>query len=187
LRIGPFRIFNGGELGGIEYELQRHPDSGASAVSGVRVEPQRHGSRFLIRYTVDAPADRLVLPPPAAPRRTDGLWRSTCFELFLRAAGSEYFEFNFSPSGQWAAYGFSGYREGMQPLPLDTPPVIEVRDDSGRFSLSVALSLPGAFPLRFGVSAIIEERSGATSYWALSHPPGKPDFHHACCFADYTL
>jgi hypothetical protein len=36
------------------------------------------------------------------------------------------------------------------------------------------------------VSAVIEENSGAKSYWALKHPPGKPDFHHADGF-DLTL
>jgi hypothetical protein len=31
---------------------------------------------------------------------------------------------------------------------------------------------------RFGLSVVIEERDGRCSYWALKHPPGKPDFHH---------
>jgi len=34
-----------------------------------------------------------------------------------------------------------------------------------------------------GLSAVIEDISGGTSYWALAHPPGKPDFHHADGFA----
>jgi hypothetical protein len=33
--------------------------------------------------------------------------------------------------------------------------------------------------LRLAVSAVIEESDGRISYWALAHPPGKPDFHHA--------
>ena len=36
---------------------------------------------------------------------------------------------------------------------------------------------------RLGLSAVIEDTSGRKSYWALAHPPGKPDFHHADCFA----
>ena len=36
---------------------------------------------------------------------------------------------------------------------------------------------------RLGLSAVIEDTSGGKSYWALAHPPGKPDFHHADCFA----
>ena len=29
----------------------------------------------------------------------------------------------------------------------------------------------------------IEDEAGALSYWALRHPPGKPDFHHPAGFA----
>ena len=36
---------------------------------------------------------------------------------------------------------------------------------------------------RLGLSAVIEEKDGGTSWWALAHPPGKPDFHHDDCFA----
>jgi hypothetical protein len=32
------------------------------------------------------------------------------------------------------------------------------------------------------LAAVIEERGGRISYWALAHPPGKPDFHHSDCF-----
>jgi hypothetical protein len=44
----------------------------------------------------------------------DGLWKHTCFEVFLRdPAGIGYAEFNFSPSTEYAGYGFTRYREGM--------------------------------------------------------------------------
>ena len=32
---------------------------------------------------------------------------------------------------------------------------------------------------RLALAAVVEETSGALSYWALRHPPGAPDFHHA--------
>jgi hypothetical protein len=42
--------------------------------------------------------------------------------------------------------------------------------------------------LRLGLSAVIEDIDGRLSYWALKHPPGKPDFHHPDSFAlDVTL
>jgi len=44
---------------------------------------------------------------------------------------------------------------------------------------------PGIFPDRgskLALSAVIEEIDGTKSYWALAHPPGKPDFHHPDCF-----
>jgi hypothetical protein len=37
--------------------------------------------------------------------------------------------------------------------------------------------------LRVALSAVIEEEGGMLSYWALKHPPGKPDFHHPDAFA----
>jgi hypothetical protein len=43
--------------------------------------------------------------------------------------------------------------------------------------------LPSDAPWLLGLSAVIEEMNGRLSYWALAHPPGKPDFHHADCFA----
>jgi hypothetical protein len=46
--------------------------------------------------------------------------------------------------------------------------------------------LPGFQPdvyLSLGLAAVIEDLNGALSYWALKHPPGKPDFHHSDNFA----
>jgi len=37
--------------------------------------------------------------------------------------------------------------------------------------------------LRVGLAVIIEEETGGYSYWALRHPPGKPDFHRQEAFA----
>ena len=73
----------------------------------------------------------------------------------------------------------------MQLLPIEKPPAIRVGDRKAPYSLSVVLDLPCAIPLKIGLSAIIEERVGVKSYWALSHPEGKPDFHHAKCFAEF--
>jgi hypothetical protein len=176
---------NGETLGAIEYQLKCHPDSSTPAVSGVRTLLQYAPDRILVTYIVDAPKAALVLPVPAAPRRSSGLWKSTCFELFLHNPGTEYFEFNFSPSGRWSAYRFSSYREGMQPLPLDEPPSIQVSAETHRYSLSVVLELPRKIAMSFGLSAIIEEQPGVKSYWALSHPQGKPDFHHEDCFVKF--
>ena len=36
--------------------------------------------------------------------------------------------------------------------------------------------------LKLGLSAVIEGADGGLSYWALRHPPGKPDFHHPEAF-----
>ena len=64
---------------------------------------------------------------------------------------------------------------------------INLTPDSLTLQASVALDRLSGLPRdglwRLGLSAVIEERSARKSYWALAHPPGKPDFHHADSFA----
>ena len=44
------------------------------------------------------------------------------FELFVGSpTGAAYEEYNFSPSGEWAAYGFARYRNGGAPLGCAAP------------------------------------------------------------------
>jgi hypothetical protein len=33
-----------------------------------------------------------------------------------------------------------------------------------------------------GLSAVLEEKDGTKTYWALAHPSEKPDFHAPGCF-----
>ncbi|QAY79353.1 DOMON-like domain-containing protein [Sphingosinicella sp. BN140058] len=144
--------------------------------------------------------------------RADELWRHTCFEAFVRIGDSvDYFEFNFAPDGQWNAYHFEDYRTGMTREAAVDPPGIGsyIRDvplapqhkagleaagvdpfdrfDTPFFMLTATADLertrlPIDQPWHVGLSAIIEERNGTRSYWALRHPPGEPDFHHPDCF-----
>ena len=125
-----------------------------------------------------------------APARSDELWQQTCFEAFVgTAAGAAYYEFNFAPSTQWAAYRFSGYRSGMRVATEISAPMIEVQSAPDRYTLQAALSLdalsglPRDVAWRLGLAAITEDTRGGKSYWALAHPPGKPDFHHFDGFA----
>ena len=117
-----------------------------------------------------------------AAARADGLWKHTCFEAFIvDPAMPGYHELNFSPSREWAAYRFSGYREGMSPADVTVPPVIDVRHLDDRLELDATLqiaSLQEARTLKLALTAVVEDDSGTLSYWALRHAPGKPDFHH---------
>ena len=162
-----------------------HPDSGGTPVSAIEVEIARDGPALVLTYAIRGDIKRVSLPEPAAPARADGLWRHTCFEAFVRSAASPaYREFNFSPSRQWAAYRFDSYRQGRTVESGARDPRIEVQSDSGEFRLSAVLELSGIPALqgnhawRLGLSAVIEDESGGRSWWALAHPPGKPDFHH---------
>jgi hypothetical protein len=160
-----------------------HPDSRCAAVTGIEAEVvcPRPGEMALT-YRVTGLVSGVWLPAATRPERTDGLWRRTCFEAFV-GAGSAYLECNFAPSTQWAAYRFTGYREGMTPASEIAPPRIEMTADERSFVLRVLLDLPPDADGRLGLSAVIEETSGGLSYWALAHLPGKPDFHHSTALA----
>lgn len=165
----------------MRYSLLCHPAAAGAAIGGVEAEVSRVAGAIVFRYSV-AGAGALALPDPSAPVRTDGLWRTTCFEAFIRpGAGEAYLELNFSPSSAWAGYRFSGYRNGMADAELAAPAIklgahgrtfkLEARIDMGGLGLT-----PSA---RLGLAAILEEKSGATTYWALAHGSDKPDFHRA--------
>src|SRR4029077_9215775 len=166
--------------------LRLHPDSVCDAATGIAVDVAlpRPGSLVLC-YVVSGKIGALRIPPVVAAARADELWRHTCFEAFVRPSpGSAYYEFNFSPSAQWAAYRFSGYRSGMRVAAEIAAPRIEVRSDEATYTLQAALEFDGlSSSLHLGLSAVLEETTGRKSYWALTHAPGKADFHHADCFA----
>lgn len=135
-----------------------------------------------LTYRLACPATALAVSTPAAPVHTDGLWQTTCLELFVRTGPEAYAEYNFSPSGAWAAYRFSGYREGMAPMKLDHVPQIEAHVAEDALVVRARIPLPPVLPAMASLSAVIEEKDGTKSYWALAHPAGKPDFHDGACF-----
>jgi hypothetical protein len=159
------------------------PPTGVSvSVAWTMPEP----GHLTIDYHVADPDGRILWPAPAVGR-TDNLWQHTCFEAFVAPIrGSSYAEFNCSPSGGWAAYAFDDYRSGMRNLDLTAPPrIAHTASDHwlGTLDLAGITNLIGPRPWRLAVTAVIEARDGSKSFWSLAHPPGKPDFHHADCFA----
>ena len=167
--------------------LNCHSSSPCAAVRSIEVSVEGAGPDTLsLRYVARGAMAGLRLPSGSAGQRMDGLWRHTCFEAFLRRVGqSGYCEWNYSPAGSWAAYRFDGYRDGMSPLEITDAPRTAVRLEADELAFAVTLSLrmpASAEPssvLELALSAVIEERSGRLSYWALRHAPGQPDFHHA--------
>ncbi|HXI86767.1 MAG TPA: DOMON-like domain-containing protein [Parvularculaceae bacterium] len=151
---------------------------------------RRKPNELALRYVVHGAIGNLALPAEAASARRDELWRHTCFEAFVSAPQSAaYAEFNFSPSTEWAAYLFDGYRAGMRAALEMSAPAISMERNDQRFTLRAVVDLTpfaaiaGDALWRIGLSAVIEEASGRKSYWALAHGPGAPDFHHSDCFA----
>lgn len=171
-------------------DLKCHPSARSEIVSSIQVLVRRLASAELrMTFRLDGDISRIRIPVLSVPRFNTELWRHTCFEAFVRLEGHhEYHEFNFAPSGEWAVFAFSGYRNGS-PLANETlRPRIAVRSMPTRLELDAvakldALSLSySRATLRVGLAAVIETADGL-SYWALDHPAEKPDFHNADGFA----
>ena len=90
--------------------LERHPAAPCGPLRGIQVFLNRAADGKLeLRYLLEGDIERVRIPPPRAER----LWQHTCCEIFIAAEGlSAYDEYNFSPSGDWAAFAFTGYRDG---------------------------------------------------------------------------
>jgi hypothetical protein len=168
-----------------EFELKPHPATPCPHVRSMTVSVEGTRTAVLaLRYAIEGDIDRLLLPAQTRSQRAGELWKSTCFEAFLRVPGTTaYIELNFSPSSEWAAYRFDRYREGMVAIEVDPAPRIVCRRRSDALSADVDVDLDALqlqrVDLEVALSTVLEDRHGAISYWALAHPPGKPDFHHA--------
>jgi hypothetical protein len=144
----------------------------------------RTARRLELSYVVSAEAAAVSLPAARARQFADRLWEHTCFEAFVADAQGGYCELNFSPSTQWAIYRFSAYRKDMTRVEATHPPEIRVNAGDGRTQVDVLVDLDDCASsrhdaaVRLALSAVIEETDGTLSYWALAHPPMKPDFHH---------
>jgi hypothetical protein len=173
--------------GAVPISLVCHPQTPSAAIEAIDVSVEvAAGDSLSLAFVLQSDLSRLRILAPRSPGRADGLWRHTCFEAFVMAeSGPGYREFNFSPSRQWAVYAFGDYREGGAPVSAATPKLV-VRRTRNRLQLEAQLDrdcLPPGRALRLGLSAVVEDADGGLSYWALQHPPGKPDFHHADAFA----
>ncbi len=173
--------------------LAGHPDNPPGFMQRIGATLLRKSDGSLaIAYAIHGPTDDLRIPAPEAPAPADALWRTTCCELFVGAAdGTGYREFNFSPSGQWAAYDFSDYRERTHAQPSVAAPSIRAGQREDRLQLDALLPPDFFLPkisnegdtLRFALAVVLESSGGDFGYWALAHPAGKPDFHHRTGFA----
>lgn len=170
-----------------------HPATPAPIVSGIDVSVARLiGERIAFRYCLRGDMARLRVPSGTSVERTSLLWEHTCFEAFVAFEESEnYREFNFSPSGQWAAFDFAAYRQRRVEDPVIDTPLITTRLTEGRLELEAVIRTndlsanPSGRAWRIGMAAVVESADtvdGSHSYWALYHASPRPDFHHSAGF-----
>jgi hypothetical protein len=169
--------------------LVPHPSTTFTPVDAVTASlAWTEAGALAIAFRATGAIESLRIPPCCAPARAAGLWCHTCFEAFVMAGdGPPYHELNFSPSGEWAAYAFRGYRDGGL-LDAACDPGIVVRCEPSRLALDAvvaARSLPvlgRGGVLRLGLAAVFESVDGVLFYWALRHAADRPDFHRAETF-----
>lgn len=145
--------------------------------------PPEGGAVFEFRLE-ESPLDALAIPTPRPPGPADGLWQHTCFEVFLGLPGeAHYREYNFSPSGQWAAYAFGALRARDEAFSPPLPPDIRCTQDETTLVLEAYLppellpAAPAGSDLQVNLAAVIERKDGRLEYWALRHPAAQADFH----------
>jgi hypothetical protein len=194
----------------LRLSLQRHPDTPCPPLVGVEVEVARAGPMKLrLRYVLVGAAHKVRLDRPPGDELWKHTCFEAFLRV---EGEKDYLEFNLAPTGDWAAYRFRGYREGREPASRMNASILDSQQrreplareqrrrlrDAGfdtlqRFEPSfsslqaeVTLDPPMSLfldrPWQLGLSAVVEENNGRISYWALAHPPGKPDFHHPDCF-----
>jgi hypothetical protein len=141
-------------------------------------------NRLAIRYVVTGDVDSILFPfPSVAPARKHDLWQMTCFEFFLAVKDqTPYWEFNLSPSGDWNVYAMDAYRQiGFREETRIGRIQFKGQKEAGGFKLSANLDLTLLFQtdqvLEAGVTAVIQTKNGAQSFWALAHPGAQADFH----------
>jgi hypothetical protein len=173
----------------VNENLTCHTDTVSTAVQTVqvKVESQPQGALHL-SYELTGDLAQICIPAPQPSEAVDGLWEHTCFEVFVAVAGkANYHEFNFSPSGQWAAYAFSDNRVRSAWTASQAPTIRFVQTNEYLLleAVIVAADLPNNIagkPFQLGLTAVIEANDGSRSYWALHHPEAHPDFHHRAGF-----
>ena len=110
-------------------ELTCHPWMRNVAVRAIQARVRRSADGALgLAFRLDGDLPRIRVPAPSAPGIAHQLWEHTCFEAVVAVDGAAaYHEFNFAPSGEWAGYAFSSYREAAGLVDDTLAPHIVVR------------------------------------------------------------
>ena len=157
------------------------PFSPYTGIKSFRGEIGIHENRIQVTYCLEGDLSQVKWPAiDINAARKDRLWQETCFEIFLsRSSGSEYVEFNFSPSGHWQCYEFSDYRTGQNTsrewrLQSFTQ---HVDDHKAVIDFNIESQMPRNMTARIGPCAVLLDKNNHYHYYAMEHDNNKPDFH----------
>ena len=162
-----------------------------SEISSVQAGLVLRNGNLQIQFVVLGTIAELLLPQPEGTAQfRDGLWQTTCLEVFLQSKGERaYEEWNLSPNGNWAYYKFSDYRQLIAEVTRREPVNLPLFSASEQ-QLTLTATLPYQVDqgserdngFVYGLTAILQLRSGAKQYWAMRHEADHPDFHQAASF-----
>ncbi|NJR80577.1 DOMON-like domain-containing protein [Sphingomonas corticis] len=166
-----------------EFTLIPHPSAPAASVRRITVDMTRPArDRIGLAYRIHGDLDAIRWPDPVASDFAHELWMHTCFEAFVAGDGDFYRELNLSPSTRYAIYDFNGYRGAMRDADERE---LTIAFDRGTATLTAHVSMPALASVdvwRVGLTTVIEDVSGAKSFFALAHPRAEPDFHNEAGF-----
>ena len=141
----------------------------------------------LLEFRITGPLDQLIFPDPTlVESRRDELWKGTCLEAFFAAdtqPENSYLELNCAPNGDWNAYEFSGYRQGMTTSEKTKVRLIHREGSAEEVLFRIRLDSPFLGQMKWAsLTTILRHQDGTSSYWALKHPRSQPDFHDKDAF-----
>ena len=148
----------------------------------------RSNQQLQINYFLQGDLEQIILPVTHNQVfRKDGLWESTCFEFFLAIFNSpQYWEFNLAPTGDWNSYRFTNYRRGMITEKVFNNLSFKVQRNKTTYEMAVKIDLKkiiaGDTLIEIAITTVIEDINHNLSYWAITHPGTKADFHRRDSF-----
>lgn len=137
--------------------------------------------KISLEFTLTGDIKNISLPGFKTLDRKIGLWESTCFELFLLSNDMSYYEFNFSPDGNWNCFYFDKKGDPLEESKCDLID-FKTSTEASTYKLSIEIDLCSMkqnftknSDFKFNLASVLD--SGELSYWALDHGQEKPNFH----------
>jgi hypothetical protein len=173
----------------VNFALQPFPISSKLPQIEINGRVNRKGNILSIEYQLFGDLNAISIDPPVStPSRQFHLWEATCFEFFIGIPGDRnYWEFNLSPSGDWAVFALDDYRQGLRNELAFTSLPFQVDLYPNYITLSLEFDLSELIlaeqDLEMSVTTVIKSSQGELSYWAIKHSGKEADFHLRDSFA----
>lgn len=135
-----------------------------------------------VEFKILGPVDLISWPTSKkVVTRENELWKTTCLETFFSAGTTQedpYVEINCSPNGNWNAYRFLRYREGMTPSAEISVLLKQKKIHADEAYFLIEIQSTNTLNIQScGLTMVMEFTNGKKSYWALRHPGSTADFH----------